>query len=917
MSAFDPNELVLVDGSSYLYRAFHALPPLVTSRGQPTGAVKGVINMIRALMKSCGHSNIAIVFDAKGKTFRNDIFKEYKAHRPPMPDDLKSQIKPIHNIISAMGLPLLVIEGVEADDVIGTLSLQATDEGINTLISTGDKDLAQLVNQRVTLINTMTNEILDPDGVVKKFGVEPCRIVDYLALMGDKSDNIPGVPGVGPKTALKWLQEYDSMEGIIENAEEIGGKVGERLRDNFGLLRLSYKLATIKLDVELNISLRNLTKKEDNKQALYDIFTQMEFKTWIKELEEGGTHGSSYAGVESDSDKSNSADAAILKPKEIEYLTILSKEDFQGLIDKLSGLEKFSISVDSREMHFMDATILGIAISAEAGKACYVPIGHDYSSCPEQLPAEYVLQSLKPIIENPSIIKMGYDLKHIRHLFQNYDILLQPTKSDLLLTSYVLNSVAVKHSLPDITNYYLDITAVKLEDLIGKGRNKLALHEVAIDDYANYAAEKADLVLRLCTYLEQKLDAEGRLAGVYKYYELPLVEVLQSIERSGVRIDKKVLEKQSKELAKKLNELEKAVYDIAGEQFNLSSPKQLQGILYQKLKLPILKKTPTGQPSTAEPVLHELAEEYELPQLVLEHRSLNKLKSTYTDKLPLEVNEKTGRIHSTFQQAVTATGRLSSTDPNLQNIPIRTSEGRRVRQAFVSDSGYKLLAADYSQVELRIMAHLSRDKGLLSAFSSDEDIHRATASDVFNIPLEEVNLQQRRSAKAINFGLIYGMSAFGLAKQLNVSLSDAQHYVDRYFQKYPGVKTYMEETQSLADEKGYVETIFGRRLYLPDIRAGNAIVRKAAQRAAINAPMQGSAADIIKRAMIDIDHWLALDELDARMLLQVHDELVFEVSEDDLDLLAEGVKFRMITAASLDVPLVVDIGVGDNWDQAH
>ena len=917
MSASDPNELVLVDGSSYLYRAFHALPPLVTSRGQPTGAVKGVINMIRALMKSCGHSNIAIVFDAKGKTFRNEIFKEYKAHRPPMPEDLRSQIKPIHNIIGAMGLPLLVIEGVEADDVIGTLSLQATDEGINTLISTGDKDLAQLVNQRVTLINTMTNEILDPDGVVKKFGVEPCRIVDYLALMGDKSDNIPGVPGVGPKTALKWLQEYDSMEGIIENAEEIGGKVGERLRDNFGLLRLSYKLATIKLDVELNISLRNLTKKEDNKQALYDIFTQMEFKTWIKELEEGGTHGSSYAGVESDSDKSNSADAAILKPKDIEYLTILSKEDFQGLIDKLSGLEKFSISVDSREMHFMDATILGIAISAEAGKAWYVPLGHDYSSCPEQLPAEYVLQSLKPIIENPSIIKMGYDLKHIRHLFQNYDILLQPTKSDLLLTSYVLNSVAVKHSLPDITNYYLDISAVKLEDLIGKGRNKLALHEVAIDDYANYAAEKADLVFRLSIYLEQKLDAEGRLAGVYKYYELPLVEVLQSIERSGVRIDKKVLEKQGKELAKKLNELEKAVYDIAGEQFNLSSPKQLQGILYQKLKLPILKKTPTGQPSTAEPVLHELAEEYELPRLVLEHRSLNKLKSTYTDKLPLEVNEKTGRIHSTFQQAVTATGRLSSTDPNLQNIPIRTSEGRRVRQAFVSDSGYKLLAADYSQVELRIMAHLSRDKGLLSAFSSDEDIHRATASDVFNIPLEEVNLQQRRSAKAINFGLIYGMSAFGLAKQLNVSLSDAQHYVDRYFQKYPGVKTYMEETQSLADEKGYVETIFGRRLYLPDIRAGNAIVRKAAQRAAINAPMQGSAADIIKRAMIDIDHWLALDELDARMLLQVHDELVFEVSEDDLDLLAEGVKFRMITAASLDVPLVVDIGVGDNWDQAH
>ena len=917
MPVSDPNELVLVDGSSYLYRAFHALPPLVTSRGQPTGAVKGVINMIRALMKSCGHSNIAIVFDAKGKTFRNDIFEEYKAHRPPMPDDLRSQIEPIHQIIRAMGLPLLVVEGVEADDVIGTLSQIATGKGIKTLISTGDKDLAQLVNDHVTLINTMTNEILDTDGVVKKFGIKPIRIVDYLALMGDKSDNIPGVPGVGAKTALKWLQEYDSMECIIENAEEIGGKVGERLRENLDLLRLSYELATIKLDVDLDTGIQNLTKKEDDKQALHEIFSKMEFKTWIKELEERGTYGPSYAGAESGSDNSNSVDSAILNPKKIEYRSILSEEDFQGLVDKLRGLEKFSVSVDSKGMHFMDATFLGIAISTEAGKACYIPLGHDYSNCPEQLPVEHVLKSLKPIIENPSIIKIGYDLKYIRHLFQNYDILLQPTKSDVLLTSYVLNSVAVKHSLPDIANYYLNISTVKLEDLIGKGRNKLSSHEVAIDSYANYAAEKADLVLRLSTYLEQKLDSEGRLAGVYKHYELPLVEVLQSIERNGVRIDKKVLEKQGEELAKKLSELEKVVYDIAGEEFNLSSPKQLQGILYEKLELPILKKTPTGQPSTAEPVLHELAEEYELPRLVLEHRSLNKLKSTYTDKLPLGVNEKTGRIHSTFQQAVTATGRLSSTDPNLQNIPIRTSEGRRVRQAFVSDPGYKLLAADYSQVELRIMAHLSRDRGLLSAFSCDEDIHRATASDVFNIPLEEVSLQQRRSAKAINFGLIYGMSAFGLAKQLNVSLSDAQHYVDRYFQKYPGVKAYMEETQSLADEKGYVETIFGRRLYLPDIRAGNAIIRKAAQRAAINAPMQGSAADIIKRAMIDIDHWLALDELDARMLLQVHDELVFEVSEDDLNLLAEGVKFRMITAASLDVPLVVDIGVGNNWDQAH
>ena len=917
MTASRPKELVLVDGSSYLFRAFHALPPLVTSQGQPTGAVKGVINMIRALMKACDHENIAIVFDAKGKTFRNEIFEEYKAHRPPMPEDLKSQIEPIHQIIRAMGLPLLVIDGVEADDVIGTLSQQASESGIKTLISTGDKDLAQLVNDHVTLINTMTNEMLDADGVVKKFGVKPIRIIDYLALMGDKSDNIPGVPGVGPKTAVKWLQEYDSMEGIIENADKISGKVGERLRENLELLRLSYELATIKLDVDLDTDIQNLTKKEDEKQVLHEIFSKMEFKTWIKELEQEGTYGASPAGGEIDSGNSNLKEAVISIPKGIEYSPILSKGGLNGVIDKLRDLKKFSISVEFNETHFMDAAILGIAISIEPGKAFYIPLGHDYPGCPEQLPIEHTLQSLKPIIENPSIIKIGYDLKQIRHLFQNYDILLQPIKSDLLLTSYVLNSVAVKHSLADIASYYLKIPTIELESLTGKGRNKLRPDEIVIDDYTNFAAEKADLVFRLTGHLEQELAARGHLAGLYKYYELPLVEVLQSLERNGIRIDKKVLEKQSEELTKKLNELEKAVCDIAGEEFNLSSPKQLQSILYEKLELPILKKTPTGQPSTAEPVLHELAKDYELPRLVLEHRSLNKLKSTYTDKLPLEVNENTGRIHSSFQQAVTATGRLSSTEPNLQNIPIRTAEGRRVRRAFVTDPGYKLIAADYSQVELRIMAHLSRDKGLLTAFSSGEDIHRATAADVFNIPVEQVNPEQRRSAKAINFGLIYGMSAFGLAKQLNVNLSDARDYVDRYFKKYPGVRSYMDETQALADEKGYVETIFGRRLYLPDIHAGNAIIRKAAQRTAINAPMQGSAADIIKRAMIDINHWLSLDEHDARMLLQVHDELVFEVLEEDLDLIVEGVKFRMITAASLDVPLVVDVGIGDNWDQAH
>ena len=915
----ESNELVLVDGSSYLFRAFHALPPLLTSRGQPTGAVKGVINMIRALIKSHDHSNIAIVFDAKGKTFRNEIYNEYKAHRPPMPDDLRSQIKPIHEIIIAMGLPLLTIEGVEADDVIGTLSKRATENDVSTLISTGDKDLAQLVNDKVTLMNTMTNEILDIEGVKNKFGVGPNRIVDYLALMGDKSDNIPGVPSVGPKTAVKWLNEYDSMEGIIENAEKIAGKVGERLRENIDLLRLSYELATIKLDVKLDFTIPELTRGEDDKQALYDLFTQMEFKAWIRELEEEGISGTSEAGSESEQDADDEIAPVNVEPKDTEYRTISTEEEFLELLDQLRATDSLSLSlsIEADQAHFLDATILGIAISTEIGKSCYLPLGHDYEGCPAQLDAARVLPALQPLFENFSITKIGYDLKHIRHLLQNFGIQLQPIKSDVLLASYVLNSVASKHSLPDIARYYLDVSPRELEDLTGKGRNRLSPRAIAVEEYSNYACEKADLTLRLATYLNAELSSHGHLSGLYKYYELPLVEVLQTIERNGIRVDAEVFKQQSSELAKKLDELESESFAIAGEEFNLSSPKQLQSIFFEKLDLPILKKTPTGQPSTAEPVLQELAEDYELPRLILEHRSLNKLKSTYTDKLPLEVNDKTGRIHSSFQQAVAATGRLSSTNPNLQNIPIRTAQGRRVRQAFIPEPGYKLMAADYSQVELRIMAHLSQDKGLLSAFSSDEDVHRATAADVFNTRLDKVSPEQRRSAKAINFGLIYGMSAFGLANQLKVSRSDAQHYVDRYFEKYPGVRKYMDETQALADEKGYVETLFGRRLYLPDIRAGNAMIRKAAQRTAINAPMQGSAADIIKRAMIDIDHWLALGELDARMLLQVHDELVFEVREKDLQLLADGVKFRMVSAASLDVPLVVDVGVGDNWDQAH
>lgn len=913
----EPKQLILVDGSSYLFRAFHALPPLVSSKGQPTGAVKGVINMIRSLIKTYEDSNIAIVFDAKGKTFRSEIYTEYKAHRPPMPDELRSQIKPIHKIIEAMGLPLLTIDNVEADDVIGTLSQQATEMGISTLISTGDKDLAQLVNDKVTLINTMTNELLDCESVVSKFGVAPDRIIDYLALMGDKSDNIPGVPSVGPKTAVKWLQEYGSMEGIIENAEAVGGKVGEKLRDNIDLLRLSYELATIKMDVPLDVKIPELVAGEEDQQKLHEIFSEMEFKSWIKELEEQGVSGSAKSKKAASKESAVEEVDVSVAEKDIDYKLVVGSEDFDAVIDQISAAANFSFSLETIGDHFLDQQILGIAICTEMGKAFYIPFLHDYEAVPAQLDLSDCLARLKPVLENSSIIKIGFDLKHASHVLKNYEINLQPIKNDVHLASYVANSVATKHHLPEIARNYLEVAPIDIDSLLGKGRGKLSKEQVALADYAPYAAQKADHILRLSAILQQTLSSNGHLLGLYQYYELPLIEVLNTIERNGIRVDAVTLAKQSKQLGKQLEKLQLQVFEMAGEEFNLGSPKQLQTIFYEKLELPVLKKTKTGQPSTAEPVLQELAQDYEIPRLILEHRSLSKLKSTYTDKLPLEINKHTGRIHSSFQQAVAATGRLSSTDPNLQNIPIRTAEGRRVRQAFVCDPGNKLLAADYSQVELRIMAHLSQDEGLLRAFSSAEDVHRATAADVFNVALDEVSADQRRSAKAINFGLIYGMSAFGLANQLNISRGEAAKYVDRYFEKYPGVRKYMDETQALADEKGYVETLFGRRLYLPDIHAGNGMLRKAAQRTAINAPMQGTAADIIKRAMIDIDHWLAMGELDARMLLQVHDELVFEVSERDLELLSDGVKFRMTTAASLDVPLLVDVGVGDNWDEAH
>ena len=925
--------LILVDGSSYLFRAFHALPPLVNSKRQATGAVKGVINMVRSLIKSYPDSHIAVVFDAKGKTFRSDIYKEYKAHRPPMPDELRSQIAPIHDIIRAMGLPLLSIPGVEADDVIGTLADQAKAAQIQTLISTGDKDLAQLVNDHVTLMNTMTNEMLDTDGVKSKFGIGPEQIIDYLALMGDKADNIPGVPGVGPKTAVKWLLEYGDMNGVIENADKIAGKVGERLRDNLDSLRLSYELATVKLDVSLDVDINTLIAVDEDKQSLYQLFSELEFKSWVKELEQQGISGASDESTGSKGNTETQHDNADkelsqvdVSANEIDYKILTSHEEFTALLEALSEVKEFSINLEVQGEHFLNSEIIGISCSKEYGKSIYIPMGHvesiddektEFAVSADQLDCEYVLNGFKRILENPDISKSGYNLKEQAHFLQNYDITLAPFKSDVLLLSYVRNSVASKHQLEAITRQYLDFELQDIAEHLGKGKNKLTLKQLPIDTLATLACQKADAIYRLSHYLSNELQNTGHLAGVYQYYEIALIPALQTMERNGIALASDLLESQSAELAIKLGALEKQAYELAGEEFNLGSPKQLQAIFYEKLKLPILKKTKTGQPSTAEPILQELAEEHELPRLILEQRSLSKLKSTYTDKLPLDVNPQTGRIHSSFQQAVAATGRLSSMDPNLQNIPIRTAEGRRVRQAFVPQPGYKLIAADYSQVELRIMAHLSQDPGLLKAFTSAEDVHRATASDVFSVALDEVTANQRRSAKAINFGLIYGMSAFGLANQLNISRGDAQEYVDRYFEKYPGVRTYMDETQALADENGYVETLFGRRLYLPDIHAGNGMLRKAAQRTAINAPMQGTAADIIKRAMVEIDHWLALGELDARMLLQVHDELVFEVSEADLGLLADGVRFRMVTAASMDVPLLVDIGVGNNWDEAH
>lgn len=894
--------LILVDGSSYLFRAFHALPPLTNSKGQPTGAVYGVINMLNKLVADYKPEHIAVIFDAKGKTFRNDLYKEYKANRPPMPDDLRSQIEPLHELVEALGFPLIVVPEVEADDVIGTYARQATQQNIDTLISTGDKDIAQLVNPHITLINTMSNVVLDEAGVMEKFDVPPSAIIDYLALMGDTSDNIPGVPKVGPKTAAKWLKQYETLDNLIAHADEIKGKVGESLRENLDQLPLSRELTTIKCDVELEQGINDLAMRAPRIDKLRQIYSEMEFKTWL-------------ANLSTDGGEVQDAPAA-KQQVEGKYETVLDKKSFDRWLHRLEKAEQFAFDTETTSLDYMKARVVGVSFAIEAGEAAYVPFAHDYMDAPEQLSEQEVLGVLKTILEDENKNKIGQNLKYDAHVLTNHGISLRGIAEDTMLESYVLDSTK-RHNMDDMALRLLGHSTIHFEDIAGKGAKQLTFNQIELEKAGPYAAEDADITLQIHQKLSAELDKEPALNSIYQDIELPLLSVLLKIERHGVRVDVAMLEKQSKQLAERMKEVEQQSYDEAGETFNLASPKQLGMILFEKLEIPASKKTKTGQYSTAEEVLQELALEYTLPKLILEHRSLSKLKSTYTDKLPLQVNEKTGRVHTSYNQTVAATGRLSSTDPNLQNIPIRSEEGRRIRQAFVAPKGYKMMAADYSQVELRIMAHLSEDKSLLKAFSNGVDVHRATAAEVFGVPLDEVDTEQRRAAKAINFGLIYGMSAFGLAKQLNVGRYEAQDYIDLYFARYPGVKAYMDKTREQAHDRGFVETVFGRRLYLPEINSRNGQRRQYAERTAINAPMQGTAADIIKRAMIAVDHALVSSKVDAKVVMQVHDELVVEVLEKDVEAVADLLRLEMERAATLKVPLVVDIGTGDNWDEAH
>jgi DNA polymerase-1 len=920
--------LVLVDGSSYLYRAYHALPPLTNSKGQPTGAVKGVVNMMRRLIKDYPHSQIAVVFDAKGKTFRDDMYSEYKANRPPMPEDLRPQVQPILDIVQAMGLPLLVVEGVEADDVIGTLARQATEQKRDVVISTGDKDMAQLVNEHVTLVNTMTETVLDIPGVTEKYGFGPELMIDYLALMGDKVDNIPGVPGVGEKTAQGLIQGVGSLDAIYADLEKIrtltfrGAKnMPEKLIEHREMAYLSYRLATIKTDVELAVGPESIQMTSPDNLKLRDLFEDLEFKSWVKELGNVPTLVSpsiKELAVEQIAELEPIAEfIPAAAPTETQYDVITDKILFADWLTRLQQAPQFSFDTETTSLNIMDAKIVGVSFAIEAGKAAYIPSGHDYMGAPEQLPIEWVLEELKSLLEDESKIKIGQNLKYDRSVLLNYGVELRGIAYDTMLESYVWNSIGSRHNMDALAQNYLDYKTVTFEELAGKGVKQLAFNQLKIEDAGHYAAEDADITLRLHEFFWPQLENVSSLKSVFETIEMPLVPVLSHIERNGALVDANLLGKHSIELGERLTQLERKAYEIAGQEFNLSSPKQLGVILFDQQKLPIIKKTPTGTPSTAEEVLQELALDYPLPKVLMEYRGLAKLKSTYTDKLPLEINKRTGRIHTSYHQAVAATGRLSSQDPNLQNIPIKTEEGRRIRQAFIAPKGYKLVAADYSQIELRIMAHLSDDDGLLTAFEKGLDVHRATAAEVFGVNLDSVTSEMRRSAKAINFGLIYGMSAFGLAKQLHIGRNEAQQYIDRYFERYPGVQRYMNNVRAIAHEQGFVETIFGRRLYLPDINAKNKNLQMGAERTAINAPMQGTAADIIKLAMISVDKWLDESRVDAKLIMQVHDELVLEVAETQIEEVMAGLIARMSAAAQLKVPLLVEAGIGNNWDEAH
>jgi len=893
--------LVLVDGSSYLYRAFHALPPLITSQGQPTGAIKGVLNMLKRLLKDYQSDQVAVIFDAKGKTFRDEMYPEYKANRPPMPDDLRSQIEPLHQCIRALGFPMLIIDGVEADDVIGTLCAQATEQGVNTIVSTGDKDMAQLVTEHVTLVNTMTDTAMDIEGVKEKFGIAPELIIDYLALMGDTVDNIPGVPKCGPKTAVKWLNQFGSLTDVMARADEVKGKVGENLRASLEQLPLSYDLATIKLDVELDVGVNDFTMLPVDQPALLALYKELEFKSWIAEVSAGA--------VEDELPQS----AAI----ETDYQVVFTEAEFEKWLEKLAASEVFAFDTETTSLNYMDAELVGVSFCCEEGVAAYVPVDHRYPGAPDQLSRDWVLEKLAPLLAAEHPKKIGQNLKYDKNVLAKYNIEINGVGFDTMLESYVLDSTATRHDMDSLAQKYLGHTTIHFEDVAGKGKNQLTFDQVDIEQAGPYAAEDADVTLRLHNVIWEKLQKEPSLVSVLHDIEMPLMPVISHIERTGALIDADMLRNQSQTLAVSMQEIESAAYELAGQPFNLSSPKQLGEILYEKMGLPIIKKTPKGAPSTAEPVLQELALEYELPKILMEYRSMSKLKSTYTDKLPQLINRRTGRIHTSYHQAVTATGRLSSSDPNLQNIPVRSDEGRKIRQAFIPRPGCKMVAADYSQIELRIMAHLSGDEGLVDAFNEGLDIHLATAAEVAGIDVADVTTEQRRNAKAVNFGLIYGMSAFGLAKQLGIMRGEAQNYIDTYFARYPGVHEYMEGIRESAARDGYVETLFGRRLYLPEMFSKNAMRRQAAERTAINAPMQGTAADIIKKAMIAVDRWLTEENLQSLVIMQVHDELVLEVPEDELDQVVDGLKAKMSEAADLVVPLIVDVGIGNNWDEAH